>query len=310
VLWNLGVALVVHQRSGPEQRRAGTDVGEDVPEPELDDVLRIEVRAGGVVALGVDRQLLRELGHRLDVPGPLIAGGVDVRRSVLLGRVRQAGLVEQVEIDVEERGIDGERQADLALLLDVVEVDQGRVEVAEVVVVLLDVGGQVEPGSRELGPRSDAHGSHDVRSVARGDLGVEDPRRGAGVDDVEHELDLILTGVELFDDLFLGRDGGGVRAGAHADEPPDLDGAGRGAGPAEAGAGRQGGASAYGKGAGGRGGATARGRSDPHRMLLYRGGRSGRLRWGRKGWTGEVTGPPECDHSPGGATLRKPCTYL
>jgi hypothetical protein len=195
----------------------------------------------------------------------LDALGVDVGGAVLLGRVGQAGLVEQVEVDVHEGREDREGQADLALFLDAVEVDQGRVEVGEVVVVLLDVRGEVEPGAGEGGAAADAHGADDVGGVAGGDLGGEDVRGLVGVDDLQDEFDVVLARVELLDDQFLGGDGRGVRARAHADEPADLDlVGGAGTAPVEAGGGGEECGGADGGGLGGRTASGAEGRCDPH----------------------------------------------
>ena len=69
----------------------------------------------------------------------------------------------------------------------------------------------------------DAHRTDDVRSVATGDLSRHDVERRVVVDDLEHELDVVVRLVERVHDRFLGRDLGRVIARAQAAEPMDLD---------------------------------------------------------------------------------------
>ncbi len=73
-----------------------------------------------------------------------------------------------------------------------------------------------------LGAR-DAHRTDDVRSVATGDLGRHDVERGVVVDDLEHELDVVVRLVERGHDRLLGRDLGRVIARSQTAEPIDLD---------------------------------------------------------------------------------------
>ena len=73
-----------------------------------------------------------------------------------------------------------------------------------------------------LGAR-DANRADDVRSVVTGDLGRHDVECGVVIDDLEHELDVVVRLVERGHDRLLGRDLGRVIARAQTAEPMDLN---------------------------------------------------------------------------------------
>ena len=135
----------------------------------------------------VDRELLGELGQGL--PGPVLAV---VLLADLVGRLRDAGLLEEVLVVVDERRVDRERDADLATEALAVGREDRRVDIAEVVARLLDVGLQVEqPVTIRIEP-AEPDRSDDVRRIAGGDLGAEDVVRGGVLVDLEAEGDLVL----------------------------------------------------------------------------------------------------------------------
>ena len=73
-----------------EERADAAGIRPLLIETELGDVLRVEIRAGGVVAVLVHGQLLRQFGEGSQVPGLAI-----VRFTDLVGRVGQLGFIEQ-----------------------------------------------------------------------------------------------------------------------------------------------------------------------------------------------------------------------
>ena len=70
----------------------------------------------------------------------------------------------------------------------------------------------------------DADGADDVWGVAARDLDGHRVERRVVVDDLEHELDVVLRGVEVINDLLLGGNLGlGVVPCPETAEPMDLD---------------------------------------------------------------------------------------
>ena len=109
-------------------------------------------------------------------------------------RVRQAGLVEEVLVEVQERRVGRERHADRgAALAELEEVDELRVGRRSMLVAgLVDERLQVEQLVAEEVQALDADRTDDVRRVARGDLRLEDVRRDVVVVDLERDVDVLL----------------------------------------------------------------------------------------------------------------------
>ena len=205
----------------PEPKNVPTGPGvvvELVVEAPLHDVLRVEVGARGVVAVGVDGEDLGQLGDLVHVPRIAVGVGLAVRGR----RVRQVGLVEQLLVVVHHRGEHAERQRrqlarlltpELDLLLasncdrsKPVDVDQ-RLEVEEL------AGEGVRP--------ADPDRADDVRRVAAGDLRRQVVEGDLVVDDLDLELDLAVVAlVEVIDHVALGGQLLGLGAGAEPDVPP------------------------------------------------------------------------------------------
>ena len=186
-------------------------------EAPLDDVLGVEVGARGVVAVLVDGELHAQLANGVHVPRLAVVQVADLGR-----RVRQLGLVEQLLVVVDERRVDRERQADgRAVLADLEEVDQRRVELGHVEALGRDERLQVEQVVAEDVEAFDADRADDVRRVAGRDLDLELLRGDAVVVDLRRQVDVLLGGVEVRGELLLGRDLLGLAAAAEADEPAD-----------------------------------------------------------------------------------------
>src|SRR5690606_27375405 len=100
----------------------------------LNDVAAVKGGAGGIITTGVHGQTAGNFGQGVKAPLNLFAIQ-DVSLTHLVRRVGQTGFIKQSAV-VEHRGReDGKRQADqLALVL--VELQEGRVNVAGVVVKL------------------------------------------------------------------------------------------------------------------------------------------------------------------------------
>ena len=106
-------------------------------EAPLDDVLGVEARLGGVLAVLVDGQDLRDLADGVVVPVDLGAVGHLVLLAVRVRRLGEARLVEQALGVEQDRRVDRERDADLALV-QLVDVDRVGREPGQVIAVLLD----------------------------------------------------------------------------------------------------------------------------------------------------------------------------
>ena len=211
------------------QQAAGTEVRADRAQilvlrlvAPLGHVLGIEVGAVGIIAVHVDREPTRQLGQRVHVPLDLLAVE-HVRITIRVRRVLEAGLVEHVAVVVEHRRVDREGQTDLSLAADVVELDRALGELAGVVAGRRDQIGEVQPLAVEgLGTRHTDR-ADDIGRVATRQLRRHDVEGGVVVDDLEHELDVVVRFVECLDHGLFGRYLCGVIARAEAAEPMDLD---------------------------------------------------------------------------------------
>ena len=188
-------------------------------EAPLDDVLRVEVGARGVVAVLVDGELHAQLADGGHVPVLALVLVTDLRR-----RVRQAGLVEEVLVEVQVRRVGRERDADRgAALAELEEVDELGVDAVDLVAGLVDERLQVEELVAEEVQALDADRPDEVRRVARGDLGLEDVRRDVVVVDLEGDVDVLLRLVVGVDELRLFLELLRLTARAESDEPADDD---------------------------------------------------------------------------------------
>ena len=216
-----GLAVARRQAAGPE---VGTQTAHVVAlqlEAPLGQVLGIEPVLGRVLARLVDGQDLADLAGRVVVPGALRAVGHRVLLAVLVGRLGEAGLLEQALRVEQDRRIDGERDADLAFI-ELVDVDRVLGEAREVVVRLLDVRGEVQPLAVERVRAADAHRAHDVGAVARRDLDAEGVVGARVRHRLERQVDVRMTRIELLrHGLFHGHLFGRVAA-TEAAVPADL----------------------------------------------------------------------------------------
>ena len=188
-------------------------------EAPLDDVLRVEVGARGVVAGLVDGELHAQLADGGHVPVLALVLVTDLGR-----RVRQAGLVEEVLVEVQVRRVGRERDADRgAALAELEEVDELGVDAVDLVAGLVDERLQVEELVTEEVQALDADRPDEVRRVARGDLGLEDVRRDVVVVDLEGDVDVLLRLVVGVDELRLFLELLRLTARAQSDEPADDD---------------------------------------------------------------------------------------
>src|ERR1019366_1304435 len=212
------------------QELAGAPVGAQAAqvvtlrfEAVLDDALRIEAGLGRVLAALVEGQLHRDRAERVVVPVDLAAVGQGVLVAVLLGRILQADLVEHIGLVVELGRVDRERDAHLALVADLEEIDGTLAVLAQVVAVLGDQRGQVEPLAVERLGTTHADRPDDIGAVARAELGrqrVASPEIGGVIED---ELDVRMAEVEVGDELSLDLELAGIVPGAQAAEPLDRD---------------------------------------------------------------------------------------
>ena len=135
-----GLVVVRGQLAGPEVRSHAAQIVALRLEAILLDLLRVEARLRRVLVGRINGQLHGDLAHGVVVPVDHRAVRHLVLVAVLLRRVIEPGLVEHVRLVVELRGVDGERDADLALARDLVEVDGALPVLGQVVMVLRDEG--------------------------------------------------------------------------------------------------------------------------------------------------------------------------
>ncbi len=164
------VARLVYEVAGAEERGAATQVGVHVAEATLHDVSGVEMRAQGVVTTSVDGELHGQPTQRIQSPGPLLVVLVEVGRAVRLGRIGQVGLVEEVFVTGDKRRENRERNPQLTLALEPVKVNQGRVEVGQVVAVGFDQRREVEPSTGERRAAPDPHRTDQIGRVTGGNL--------------------------------------------------------------------------------------------------------------------------------------------
>jgi hypothetical protein len=91
-----------------------------------------------------------------------------------VGRLRDAGFLEQVLVVIDERGVDRERDTDLATEALAVGLEDGGVDVAQVIAGLVDVGLQVEQLVAVRIEAAEPDRADDVRRIAGRDLRAED----------------------------------------------------------------------------------------------------------------------------------------
>jgi hypothetical protein len=106
---------------------------------------------------------------------------------------------------------------------DLVELNQGRIEIAQVVVVLCRSGLQVEPGALEAVASADADRADDIGSIAGCDLGGQGVVSGIVIDDFEDQFDLSCEALNSSTTACWGAKGGFIRTSAQTNKPANLD---------------------------------------------------------------------------------------
>src|SRR5688500_2223088 len=104
-----------------------------------------------------------------------------------------------------------------------IELDECRVEVTQIVVIGLDHWLKVKPRALECITALDADWTGDVRGVASSNLCCQSVACNVSVNNFEHQLDLILRSVELIDYSLLRGEGGLIGACAQPNKPANLD---------------------------------------------------------------------------------------
>ena len=106
----------------------------------------------------------------------------------------------------EGRGVDRERDAELALAAGVVQLDHVVGVLPEVIAGRIDERLEVEPLAVERLGAADAGRADDVRPIARRDLGRQRVAGALVRDGFEREMDVRVGGIEFLDHLLLDLD--------------------------------------------------------------------------------------------------------
>ena len=138
-------------------------------------------------------------------------------------RLVEAGFLEVALLVEEGRGVDRERDAELALAAGVVQLDHVVGVLSEVIAGRIDERLEVEPLAVERLGAADAGRSDDVRPIAGCDLGRQRVARALVRDGFEREMDVRVGGIEFLDHLLLDLDLLGSVTATEAAVPAQLD---------------------------------------------------------------------------------------
>ena len=186
-------------------------------------MIRVKIRAGGVVAVLVHGQDHGDLAYGVIIPGGFRAIRPDVLFTIFVRRIVQSGFVEESFVVVHHRRVNAEGNAQLAFAASFIEVYSAFVVLGQVIAGFLDERGQVQPLPVEGFCAVDAHGADDIGRVARSQFRGQCIEGGSIGDDLGGQVDVGMGGIELIDHFLLSRQLIGVGAGAQADEPADFN---------------------------------------------------------------------------------------
>ncbi len=109
------------------------------------------------------------------------------------------------------------------MIAKTVELDQRRIEIAEIIVGGFDERVEIQPNTREGRTPTDPHGSHDVRGIAGCNLRSQHVIGLRVVDDLQHQFDVVLGSIKLRNDFLLRLDDRFIGARTETDVPTNFD---------------------------------------------------------------------------------------